>query len=209
MLKLVNANATTFSDATVQKNKTYGYYVAAVNSGKKSRWSNIVTVSTGSTNAAQLSADTHPIPGRIEAEDYREGKEGEAYHDTTRGNTGGAYRSDDVDIQKTGDTDGDYNVGWIAAGEWLSYDVQVMNSGSYTIIFRVASAQKGTKRLHLELNGEDITGPVSFSTGGRGWQRYQDVEISGVQLESGRYRLKLVMDTSAFNINYLRFVREE
>ena len=41
----------------------------------------------------------HPVPGRIEAEDYDLGGEGVAYHDTTAGNTGGAYRDDDVDIE--------------------------------------------------------------------------------------------------------------
>ena len=35
---------------------------------------------------------THTVPGRIEAEDYDNGGEGVAYHDTTPGNTGGAYR---------------------------------------------------------------------------------------------------------------------
>ena len=39
------------------------------------------------------------VPGRIQAEDYNLGGEGVAYHDTTPGNTGGAYRQDDVDIE--------------------------------------------------------------------------------------------------------------
>ena len=52
------------------------------------------------------------IPGRIEAEDYKFGGEGVGYHDTTAGNTGGDYRSDDVDI--AGLRGGGYNVGWTA-----------------------------------------------------------------------------------------------
>ena len=39
------------------------------------------------------------IPGLIQAEDYDLGGAGEAYHDTTATNTGGAYRNDDVDIK--------------------------------------------------------------------------------------------------------------
>ena len=39
------------------------------------------------------------VPGTIEAEDYDNGGEGVAYHDTVAGNQGGAYRSDDVDIE--------------------------------------------------------------------------------------------------------------
>ncbi|NBD17756.1 MAG: hypothetical protein GVY04_16965 [Cyanobacteria bacterium] len=40
---------------------------------------------------------------RIEAEDYKVGTNGTEYFDTTAGNTGGAYRTDDVDIEVTGD----------------------------------------------------------------------------------------------------------
>ena len=38
------------------------------------------------------------VPGRIEAEDYDTGGQGIAYNDTTAGNSGGQYRTDDVDI---------------------------------------------------------------------------------------------------------------
>ena len=47
----------------------------------------------------------------IEAEDYIKGREGIAYHDTTRGNKGKAYRQDDVNIIFN---NGEYLVGWIA-----------------------------------------------------------------------------------------------
>ena len=60
-----------------------------------------------------------PVPGTIEAEDYDTGGEGVAYHDTTAGNSGGAYRYEDVDIENCSDTGGGYNVGWTAMGEWL------------------------------------------------------------------------------------------
>ena len=39
------------------------------------------------------------IPGAIQAEDYDAGANGVTYFDKTGGNTGGAYRSDDVDIE--------------------------------------------------------------------------------------------------------------
>jgi hypothetical protein len=65
----------------------------------------------------------HPLPGRIEAEDYDTGGEGVAYYNTTVGNPGGAYRADDIGIQPTTDTGDGYNVGWINTGEWLEYTV--------------------------------------------------------------------------------------
>src|SRR6202040_61058 len=38
------------------------------------------------------------VPGTIQAEDFDNGGEGLAYHDTTAGNAGRAYRTTDVDI---------------------------------------------------------------------------------------------------------------
>ena len=52
---------------------------------------------------------------RLQAEDYT------WFYDTTPGNTGGSYRSDDVDIQPTSDGGPGFNVGWIDANEWLAF----------------------------------------------------------------------------------------
>jgi len=51
-----------------------------------------------------------PIPGTIAAVDFDSGGEGVAYHDTTAGNNGGAYRSTDVDLEAS--AGGGYNGGW-------------------------------------------------------------------------------------------------
>ena len=45
-----------------------------------------------------------------------------AFNDTTAGNSGGAFRADNVDIEATADSGGGFNVGWIAAGEWLAFN---------------------------------------------------------------------------------------
>ena len=138
------------------------------------------------------------IPGRIEAEDYLD------YTDTTNGNSGGAYRNDDVDIQTTNDTSGGFNVGWIASGETLSYNVNIAEAGTYEVTFRVASQQSGNKTLHLELNNQNISGPVTFNTNGAGWQSWQNVSTE-VDLPAGEHVLKVVMDSSNFNLNYADF----
>src|SRR5262249_23024749 len=73
------------------------------------------------------------LPGKVEVENYDNGGQNLAYFDTTPGNTGGAYRSDDVDIEPTADTGGGYDVGWTQAGEWLLYSVNVTNAGTYDL----------------------------------------------------------------------------
>src|SRR5439155_18888610 len=81
------------------------------------------------------------IPGTIRASDFDDGVEGVAYHDTSAGNSGGAYRSTDVDLEPS--TDGGYDVGWIVGGEWVTYTVNVGTAGSYTAKLRVASPGGG------------------------------------------------------------------
>jgi CSLREA domain-containing protein len=146
------------------------------------------------------------LPGHFEIEDYRPGGEGVGYHDTTAGNTGGAYRQDNVDIQTCTDPTTPsgqtcYNVGWIAAGEWLAYNVNVSNGGSYTFAIRVASANSG-KSLHVELDGTNISGSISVPNTG-GWQKWQTITTSALSLKAGNHTLKIVDDTDGFNLNYV------
>ena len=63
-----------------------------------------------------------------------------AYHDTSSGNNGGAYRSTDVDIEAA--SEGGYDVGWTSAGEWLNYTVNVSAAGTYTVGLRDRVAER-------------------------------------------------------------------
>ena len=89
------------------------------------------------------------MPGTVQAANFDNGGEGVAYHDTTPGNTGGAYRATDVDIEPA--SDGGYDVGWIAAGEWLNYTVNVGQRRRRTRrTLRVASP--GGASMHVGFN---------------------------------------------------------
>ena len=65
-------------------------------------------------------------PSVVEAENFDYGGEGVAYHDTTPGNTGGAYRATDVDIEPA--SSGGFDVGWVVPSEWLNYSVTVASA---------------------------------------------------------------------------------
>jgi hypothetical protein len=131
------------------------------------------------------------IPGIIQAEDFDEGGEGAGYHDTTGGNDGGQYRHTDVDIETTTDSGAGYNVGWMAAGEWLGYAITVQNAGTYHLILRVAANGAGG-RLHVEFNGVDKTGPMTIPNTG-GWQAWRDLSAN-ITLPSGMQRMRVVVD---------------
>src|SRR5207245_3721236 len=103
--------------------------------------------------------------------------------------------------------EGGFDVGWIAAGEWLQYTVIVASAGSYRVDFRVACAGAGG-RFHLEMNGNDVSGPVAVPNTG-GWQSWQTMSIV-TTLSAGQQTARLVMDSAGAlaavgNIEWIRF----
>jgi hypothetical protein len=150
------------------------------------------------------------LPATIQAENFDNGGSGVAYHDTTSGNAGGQYRGTDVDIEDSSDSGGGHDVGWVDAGEWLKYTVNVSAAGAYDLEVRVASAGGGGT-FHIEANGSDITGRLTVPNTGS-WQKWTTVRKSGVSLNTGQQVWRLVMDTNGAtnavgNFNYIRVTR--
>jgi endonuclease/exonuclease/phosphatase family metal-dependent hydrolase len=138
------------------------------------------------------------VPGTIQAENFDNGGEGVAYHDTTPGNSGGAYRSTGVDLQAS--SEGGYNIGWTAAGEWLNYTVKVASAGNYTVGLRVASTSGGT--LHVGFNtASNVWKTVSIPNTGA-WQKWTTVNVP-VTLGAGVQQMTLLFDTGGVNLNYV------
>jgi hypothetical protein len=147
-----------------------------------------------------------PLPGTIQVEDFDEGGEGIAYHDHSSPNSGGQYRQTGVDIERTADTGGGYNAGWVGAGEWLAYTVDVAAAGTYSLTIRVASPAAGGS-FHVEFDGIDRTGTLQVPATG-GWQAWRDVSTT-VTLPAGVQTMRVVFDTYASsgavgNFNYVR-----
>lgn len=139
------------------------------------------------------------IPGRIEAEDFDLGGEGVAYHDSDPDNSGNAYRNDvDVDIENC--DEGGYNVGWLIEGEWLEYTVNVASAGIYQVEVRTAS-QNADGALHVEFNNVNLTNTIQATSTG-GWQNWNTVKSQEFTLDAGQQVMKIVIESSNFNINY-------
>jgi hypothetical protein len=145
------------------------------------------------------------LPGTIQAENFDDGGSGRGYGDMTAGNAGGKYRATDVDIESTNDGGSGYDVGWVSAGEWLNYSVDVMSAGTYDLEIRVASAGAGGT-FHIEVNGVDKTGPLTVPNTG-GWQAWTSIRPPAIALSSGPQVWRVVMDntgsTAVGNFNYL------
>jgi len=138
----------------------------------------------------------HPVPGVIEAEDYDVGGQGVGYSDTTPGNEQGfaVYRNDDVDIKTS--QEGGYAVGWLAAGEWLAYTVDVAHSGAYTFQVRAGSALPG-RWFSIEVDGFDQGGLIDVPQQSD-WDQYGTATVSGIALTAGVHVLRVVMGPQDF-----------
>jgi len=150
------------------------------------------------------------IPGQLEAENFDLGGEGVGYHDLDVTNQGAAYRlSEGVDIVAATDTGGGYKLAYTKAGEWLSYSVNVAQTGTYSASIRVASSGAGGT-FHLEFNGVNKTGAITVPNTG-GWQNWQTITVNNLSLSAGPQTMRIVMDTNGpvtaepGNINWINF----
>jgi CxxC motif-containing protein (DUF1111 family) len=151
------------------------------------------TSTTSSSSSSSTSSVASGTALTVQAEDYVN------YYDTTAGNQGGAYRNDDVDIEAT--TDGGYNVGWIATGEWLEQDV-TLEAGTYDVTVRVASGTGGGNYAIL-LNGSSLGSFPVDATGG--WQSWVEQPAGTVQVPStGVYTVRMNANTGSFNLDWIK-----
>ncbi len=144
------------------------------------------------------------IPGRIEAEEFDEGYQGQAYNDADGSNNGGDYRIEEsVDIQDC--SEGGYNIGWIEPNEWIEYTVSIAQAGSYDIDARVASNSSGGT-FRLLFDGQDVGAEFTVEPTG-GWQSWTTVSAQA-ELPAGEVIMRwenLGAAGTGYNINYFDF----
>ncbi len=154
------------------------------------------------------------IPGPIFAANYDMGKQGIAYSDVDYQNTGSgsynlgwAYRNDGVDIESSSDSSGNgFDVGWIAAGEFLAYTVEVQTAGMYRIHVRAASAGNGGK-ANIALDGVSLTPDVTIPGTG-GWQTWRDIDFGSYVLPQGVHSFEFHETTGGYNLSLINFTLE-
>ena len=198
----------------------YSYTWNNVSAGTYSITARAIDNSSGSLSSAAVSVrvfapqtpyggTAHTIPGVIEFEEFDEGGNGNAYYDEDVGtNVDPApnFRTnEDVDIETCNDTGGGYNLGWTTSGEWLEYTVQVAQSGSYNLEFRVAN-ETGTKTISLAFDGTTVVNNLSIPATG-GWQTWQTVTAENVNLTAGTHIMRLTIGATDYvNLNKLTFI---
>ena len=150
---------------------------------------------------------TRSLPGKIEAEDFDEGGEGMAYHETTAGNNYNVYRFENVDIQPCGDIGGGFNIALVAAGEWIEYTVNVDTAGTYRLDLRLATTQNG-RTCNVQIDGVNVSGTVAIPNTGA-FQVYKTVSVTTPPLTTGKKVMRITFDTSTENLNWVTFTLKQ
>ncbi|MEN6583433.1 MAG: chitobiase/beta-hexosaminidase C-terminal domain-containing protein [Armatimonadota bacterium] len=138
--------------------------------------------------------------GVIQCENYSGGTsavEGTDYHDTTTGNAGGQYRSQNVDIYTC--AEGGYYVGSTVAGEWLRYTgISIPTAGDYDIRARVACSSSGGSLRICDGSTSNTILTLSVPSTSSRWQT-----ISGTAtLSAGTHTIYLAVDNVGFDMNW-------
>lgn len=113
-----------------------------------------------------------------------------------------------VQTEGTSDAGGGLNVGYIDAGDWLSYagtPITIPETGTYTVEFRVASAVGGGS-----LSFEEAGGGASYTTlalpNTGGWQTWSTVK-STITLTAGVHRFGIKANNGGWNINWFSLTK--
>lgn len=166
---------------------------------------NIITIQVG--EQLPYSGSLFDIPGNIQAGNYDsfEGGVGQhiAYLDNGQNNEGDYRITEYVDAVL--DASEGPTVGWISAGEWLEYSIDVQSSGLYDVNVRYASGNpNGGGPFHFEIDGNIISPATTCSSTGD-WDNWSTEVITNVELTQGEHILRLVATNGEFNLGNMNF----
>lgn len=102
-------------------------------------------------------------------------------------------------VQTQGCSEGGENVGWIEAGDWMDYLVDVPRAGRYRIELRYASLQGG--RAVVKAGSTAVATAVLLGTGD--WQAWR-THAQTIQLAAGRQKLRIECEQAGYNLNWLQ-----
>ncbi len=99
-------------------------------------------------------------------------------------------------------SEGGLNVGWIDTNDWMVWDVNIPNSGSYLVEYRVASPNTGGTLQLEKAGGIPNYGAITIPNTGA-WQNWTTAQHT-VNLDSGAQQIAIKALTGGWNINWLK-----
>ncbi|MCH2176699.1 MAG: TIGR03790 family protein [Lentisphaeria bacterium] len=174
----------------VPSNATIYYQVTLTDPAGNQTQSEVL--SFNSVSQTPYNNQAQVIPGVVEMEFFDEGGEGIAYSDRDRDNVNRyQFRPDEaVELGRT--IDNPLSVKDIQSDEWLEYTVVVQFDGMYSV--EIAHQSKGGT-FHLEIDGQDITGPIESETDKIDGKFYwTTTTVNNISLTAGEQIIRFVVD---------------
>ncbi|MEH0152849.1 carbohydrate-binding protein [Limibacter armeniacum] len=105
-------------------------------------------------------------------------------------------------IQTESCVEGGLNVGWIDAGDWIVWDVNLPYSGTYNVEYRVASQNNGGVIQFEQAGGNPIFGSIGVPNTG-GWQNWTSISHN-VNMNAGQQQVAIYVPAGGYNLNWLK-----
>ena len=182
----------------------HGMY-ARIYVGSEFNTSNVIQIQVG--EQVPFSGTSFIIPGEIEPGNYDKFQgglgQGISYNDSSTGNNGD-YRTEEY-VDAASVTNEGATIGWLTAGEWLEYSIDVQTAGEYDLSFRYASDNTaGGGPFYLEIDGTKISPDISVTTT-NGWGNWVSQVVNTLELTEGKHILRVVITNGEFNLGKMTF----
>jgi hypothetical protein len=139
------------------------------------------------------------IPGTLEAENY----DTYAYSDADGKSDDTGYRSDDAGIVKAGEG---YALGYTSAEDYFEYTIDVKSAGKYKLIINGATGNSTASSVTVSVGDNKVQTEIP-SQGD--WNTYSEVEAGELELAAGKQTLRLTIDNSYINVDWIKFVASD
>ncbi len=149
----------------------------------------------------------HPVPGKIEFENYDSGGQNLAYYDKTAQDLSlYSYRdSDKVDLGRNGTV-----VSSVESGEWLEYTVDVKQAGIYSLSIRhLTSVSPNVTAFSVMLPNEELTLLSNCKTTYTGKSTYYVDVIAEFSLKQGKQVLRFSILNSGIELDYMQLTLKQ
>jgi hypothetical protein len=183
---VLNAAHGARQDTLVELTSRTGRYLRVVGTRRTTQWgySLFEVRVNGDTNAACASS-ARDLGNNLEAED----------HDGMSG----------VQYEATADVGGGQNAGWIEAGDYLEWRVNVPRSGSYELTARSATWTHASLAVVIDgVQASELSVPSTWQGQGAQYQTWSSFTTAPFTLSAGVHTLRVIFTGGGQNLNWVK-----